>query len=474
MKNGDVVIVFDCGATNVRVMAINGKGEILASDSYPNNTQPDPFYPAYRIWDVNEIWGKMCKASQKVISRINKKDIIGVTVTTFGVDGTLFDKSGKMLYPVISWQCERTIPIMAGIDKYIPLNDLYKECGVLPFTFNTINKLIWFVEQKPDIVEKSYMFLFMSSIFSYFLTGEMINDTSMSGTSMLTNLTTRGFSKNIIGKINFPFEKLGTPVEAGTITGKINEKASQATGIPAGIPFVATGHDTQFAIFGSGAEKNQPVLSSGTWEILMVRSEAFRSEKEQLQMGITTELDTRPGLFNIGNQWIASGILEWTRRNLFNDIKEDVFEIMISKAEKVPSGCNGVSIVPKFYEELKGQPGGQILGLTMESTRDEIYRAMLEALSKRLVTGKKALETAGGFKTESILCVGGGSKNRLWNQLRADFTGVPLKIIDQKETTVLGASLFVQAACGNASSPEEARSAIDYHTEIIEPAPRIF
>ena len=53
--------------------------------------------------------------------------------------------------------------------------------------------------------------------------------------------------------------------------------------------------------------------------------------------------------------------------------------------------------------------------------------------------------------------------------VRADFTGVPLKIIDQKETTVLGASLFVQAACGNASSPEEASSAIDYKTEIIEP-----
>jgi L-fuculokinase len=57
----------------------------------------------------------------------------------------------------------------------------------------------------------------------------------------------------------------------------------------------------------------------------------------------------------------------------------------------------------------------------------------------------------------------------LWNRLRADFTGIPLKIIGQKETTVLGASLFVQAACGNYTSPEEARSAIDYKIEIIEP-----
>lgn len=469
MQKGDIVIVFDCGATNVRAIAINSKGEILASESYPNNTRPDPFYPAYRIWDINEIWEKMCRASQKVINQISKNRIAGVTVTTFGVDGTLFDRSGKMLYPVISWQCERTNPIMANIDKYIPLHDLYRECGVLPFTFNTVNKLIWFVEQKPEIVEKSCRFLFMPSIFSFLLTGEMVNDTTMSGTSMLTNLSTRGFSENIINKINFPIEKIGTPVEAGTITGKINAKASAETTIPEGIPVVATGHDTQFAIFGSGAEKNQPVLSSGTWEILMVRSEGFRSGKEQLNMGITTELDSRPGLYNIGNQWVASGILEWARKNLYGDIKDDVYEVMISEAEKVPYGCNGVKVIPKFYEELKGKPGGQILGLTMESTRDEIYRAMLEALSERLVEGKRALENAGGFKTESILCVGGGSKNRLWNKLRADYTGVPLKIFDHKEITVLGASLFVQAACGNAASPEEARSAIGYKTEIIEP-----
>jgi L-fuculokinase len=469
MPKRDIVIVFDCGATNVRTVAIDSKGVILATESFPNNAQPDPFYPLFRIWDVNEIWDKMCRASRSVISRVPKKRIAGVTVTTFGVDGTLFDSTGKMLYPVISWHCERTNPIMAQIGKYIPLEDLYKECGVLPFTFNTINKLIWFSEQKPELIEKSHLFLFMPSIFSYFLTGEMVNDITMAGTSMLTTLSERGFSENILNRISFPFQKTGVPAEPGTITGKITKQASSQTSIPEGIPVVATGHDTQFAVYGSGAEINQPVLSSGTWEILMVRSEGFRAGRDQLGLGITTEFDSKPGLYNIGNQWIASGILEWARKNFFNDINENVYEAMITGAEKVPHGCNGVRVVPKFYEELSGKPGGQILGLTMESTRDDIYRAMLEALSERLAEGKKALEEAGGFRTESIICVGGGSKNRLWNQLRADFTGVPLKIIDQKETTVLGASLFVQAACGNASSPEAAREAIDYKIEIVYP-----
>ncbi len=469
MSRGNIVIVFDCGATNVRVAALNEKGEVMASESLPNNTSPDPFYTGGRIWDADQIWNKMCMACRKVIATVGKNDIIGITITTFGVDGTLFDRNGRMLYPVISWQCERTTPIMQNIGRYIPVEQLYSEAGVLPFNFNTINKLIWFRENMPDLINKAYIFLFMPSIFILRLTGEMVNDMSMAGTSMLMNQRGRTFSSLILQKIGFPAEKLGTPVDPGTIVGNITSSAAEETGLPAGVPVVATGHDTQFALFGSGAGINQPVLSSGTWEILMVRAHSFKAGKEQLEKGITTELDPVPGLFNIGNQWIASGMLEWARRTLYPDVKENVYEVMIEGASKVPPGSRGIKVIPRFYEELKGKPGGQILGLTMDSTRDEIYRAMLEALSERLREGKEALETAGGFHTDSILCVGGGSRNHLWNQLRADFTGVPVKVIDKTETTVLGASMFVQSAAGNAASPIEALSKVKFHTEIFYP-----
>ncbi len=129
---------------------------------------------------------------------------------------------------------------MADIGKYIPLANLYKECGVLPFTFNTINKLIWFAQQKPELIEKSHRFLFMPSIFTWFLTGEMVNDATMAGTSMLTTLSTRRFSPTINKKIGFPSEKFGEIAEPGTITGMVHSKASSETGIPAGVPVVAT------------------------------------------------------------------------------------------------------------------------------------------------------------------------------------------------------------------------------------------
>ncbi len=439
-----ISIVFDCGATNVRAVAINESGSVLASKSYPNNTQADPEYPEYRIWDVNEIWDKMCSASLEILANIPASDIAGVTVTTFGVDGALVDKTGKILYPMISWQCDRTTPIMAGISKYLPLEELYKESALQPFNFNTINKIIWLKENKASLLQKAYRFLFAPSLFRMFLSGEMINGTTMAGTSMMTAKRDRKFSDKILASVGITADLFGPLAEAGEITGEVSAKAALQTGLPEGLPVIATGHDTQFAVYGSGAGINQPVLSSGTWEVLMVRSDSFIANEEQLQQNITTELDPVDGYFNIGNQWIASGMLEWASRTFFNELGNNPYKDMISGAEKIAPGSNGVRVIPGFYEEFEGKGGGQISGLTMNTSRYEIYRAMLEALSLKLRKGILALEKAGGFSANSILCVGGGSKNQLWNQIRADITGLEIKAINQKETTVLGASLFVQ------------------------------
>ena len=165
-----VVLVLDCGATNVRAIAIGETGAIKAVHSVPNSTCSDPDYPEYRIWDVDEIWDKFKTCIGFVLKNIRKPDVTAITVTAFGVDGAPYKRSGKMLYPVISWQCERTHPVMENIGKYIPLSDLFRINGVQPFGFNTINKVIWLKENRPEILEEMDHFLFMPSIFLYLLT----------------------------------------------------------------------------------------------------------------------------------------------------------------------------------------------------------------------------------------------------------------------------------------------------------------
>lgn len=455
-----LAIIFDCGATNVRVVAINAKGEIEALQSYPNQTDTDPNLPEGRIWDIEAIWNKLARACKTVVSQIDTKRIVGVATTTFGVDGTFVDAQGKVLYPVISWQCPRTIPVLENIDKYISINELYTESGVYPYNFNTINKLIWFKENHPEIIDQADVFLFMPSLLNMKLTGNKCNDNTMLGTSMLTNQTNQTLSEKTLGKLGlspYIFGKIGN---SGDKAGYVTALAAQETGLPEGVPVYLAGHDTQFAIIGSGASVNQPVLSSGTWEILMTRSQKATSTQRELDLGITTEFDAEKHVYNIGVNYVASGILEWIKNNFYANLSgAECYETMIREAEEIPEGAEGVRLNPNFYA-TQGVSGGSIEGLTLNTTRGHIYRAGLEALAHRLKEALTSIEKAGNFKAESIICVGGGSKNALWNQIRADVCGIPIKVIEQKETTVLGASFYVFVAAGVFSSVAQAQQIV--------------
>lgn len=455
-----LAIIFDCGATNVRVVAIDAQGKIEAQQSYPNQTDIDPNFPEGRIWNLDVIWNKLVRACKAVTSQIDPQRIVGVTTTTFGVDGTFVDAQGNLLYPVISWQCSRTVPILENIDKYLSKSELYSESGVYPYNFNTINKLIWFKENHPEIINKAETFLFMPSLLNMKLTGLKCNDNTMIGTSMLANQSSQNLSKKIFEKLQLSPDIFGRIGNSGDVAGKVIASASQQTGLPEGVPVYLAGHDTQFAIIGSGADVNQPVLSSGTWEILMTRSEKITTSSQEMDLGITTEFDAEKGKYNIGVNYVASGILEWIKNNFYGNLSgSECYEAMIREAEQIPQGAEGVRLNPNFYA-TQGVSGGSIEGLTLNTTRGHIYRAGLEALANKLKEALVSIEKAGKFKAESIICVGGGSKNTLWNQIRADVCGIPIKVIEQKETTVLGASFYVFTSAGVFSSIKEAQKIV--------------
>lgn len=466
----DIAVVFDCGATNVRVIAMNTKGEILSCCSMANETDEDPYYEGGRIWDLDKLWGKLCKASRKVTSEIDVNQVVGVTVTTFGVDGAFVDVDGQMLYPIISWQCDRTQPIMAAIDRYVPLEKLYRDSGVYPYAFNTINKMVWFRENRPEVMDKAHRFLFIPSLLINKLSGVFKNDTTMMGTSMMANILERVFSEEILAALGLENSIFGEISEPGEQVGEITNEASELTGLLSGTPVFLAGHDTQFAILGSGAKWNEPVLSSGTWEILMVRSLQFQSGEEELKQNITTELDAEKGGYNIGQNWLGSGVLEWFSKYFYPELSgNELYETMIEEAEKIEPSDLKIMINPAFYDDGTSGKGGTIMGLTIETKRQHIYRAFLEGLAFRLRESLDALEQVGQFKAPKIICVGGGSKNRLWNKLRADVCNVPIQLIDQKETTVLGAAMIVFKGAGVFDSIDLALQNVHLNNQLIHP-----
>ena len=461
-----VVLVLDCGATNLRAIAVDINGKVVARASEPNTTVPDPDRPDWHDWPLESIIDKLARSARQVTAEIGANRVRAVTVTTFGVDGTLLDADEKPLCPVISWKCPRTQDAQRHMARYIDPDEAVRITGVGHFAFNTLNKFIWFRENRPELLAKARHFLFISSLITHRLTGRLTNDATMVGTSQMAELRTQSFSEAILTALDVDKSLFAETVFPGEVIAPLLPDAADALGLPSGVPVVSAGHDTQFAIFGAGATRNQPVLSSGTWEILMARSDSI----DLLRVGasaasFTCEWDVLKGHYNPGVQYLASAVVEWIGRTMFGEIAgAERYRTMIDEAEAAGPNPLGIAVDPDFLEG-----GGAITGLSLDVGRGAIFRAALEGLVARLKTGLSVLENAGGFTAEALTLVGGGARNPLWTQMKADALGIPIRTLDEAETTVLGAAMFAMAGAGLYPSAEDARAAFDLTYATVTP-----
>lgn len=107
-------------------------------------------------------------------------------------------------------------------------------------------------------------------------------------------------------------------------------------------------------------------------------------------------------------------------------------------------------------------------GVTLNTTRGHFYRAALEGLSDQLA---QHLQTPKNrrLQGERAAAGGGGSRNALWNQIKANRLGIPIKVLDDAETTVAGAAMFGWYGVGEFSSPEQARAQVAYRYRYFWP-----
>ena len=457
-----LALIFDCGATNIRTIAVSESGELIASHHIANETTQGRESPDYHIWDIDKIWADLLVCAKNTLAKLPEKgysnsDIISIGVTTFGVDGAVFNTKLEQQYPMISWKCPRTNTQMAELPNRIDIDALYKRNGVGRFSFNTLYKLLWLKEEKEEVFSNFDYFLFISSILNYRLTGQVTTDRTMAGTSMMTDLTDGSWDAEILSLLQLETEQFPKMVNAGEIIGALTEEVAHQLHLPHLPKVISCGHDTQFALFGSGAKLNQPVLSSGTWEILMARTQQAKPDCRYIESGLTTEFDAISGMFNPGVQWLGSGILEQLKESMFADIKDspDYYTTIIRLASEVEAGCDGISF--SDLVKVDTQIPLNIQDVATNKNRFQIYRSALEYLALKLKDGLDILHEVSNSKADSIICVGGGSRNQLWNQIRADVLGIPIDVVDMPETTVLGAAMFAFAGVGYFNSAEEAQ-----------------
>ena len=98
---------------------------------------------------------------------------------------------------------------------------------------------------------------------------------------------------------------------------------------------------------------------------------------------------------------------------------------------------------------------GMLLGQTLHTTSEEIYRALIEATGFGALVIIDRIEEYGVKVREVVNCGGLAVKNSLMMQIYADITGRPMKISRSGQTPALGAAIFASVAAGKKSGGED-------------------
>jgi L-ribulokinase len=119
---------------------------------------------------------------------------------------------------------------------------------------------------------------------------------------------------------------------------------------------------------------------------------------------------------------------------------------------------------------------GLLLGATLATKPEEIYRALIEATAYGTRVIVEAFQDNGVPIHELVACGGLPEKNRLLMQIYADVTGCPFKVSASKQTPALGSAMFGAVAAGAAlggydSIYEAAQHMAQLKDEVFIPIP---
>jgi sugar (pentulose or hexulose) kinase len=161
----------------------------------------------------------------------------------------------------------------------------------------------------------------------------------------------------------------------------------------------------------------------------------------------------------------AGMVLRWFRDEFCREESQiasrehkDVYELMTSLAEKVPPGSDGLIMLPHLMgagsPEFDIRVKGVFAGITPRMSKGHFIRAIMEAVANMV---KKNLDPMMNFglKFHEIRALGGGSESDLWNQIKADITGIPYVTIHSSEAACSGAAILAGVGCKVFSSIED-------------------
>jgi xylulokinase len=291
----------------------------------------------------------------------------------------------------------------------------------------------------------------LEDYFIFRLTSRFVTDLSLQTSSLLLEINQKQWWGEMLAYLGISEENLGMLVESGQIIAPIQNTVAHSLGLSTSTLVVSGGMDQALGAVGAGniAPGMVSEMTGGALALMATLNTPYFQPERKLPC----QYHAVPGAYCLMPFGTTGGMaLKWFRDEFFGmesanerAHQRDPYDLMTELAGTVQPGCDGLVMLPHlegaYCPEFNPAARAVFFGATLRHTRAHFIRSILEAVSFMLKRNIELLEST-GMRISEVRSLGGGARNPLWLQIKADVLQKPILTIQAEETACLGAAML--------------------------------
>ena len=466
---------YDIGSSSVKGSLVDAQtGQCVAQASYPKTEAP--ISAPQRGWaeqNPEDWWEYVKNVTSQLLydTRIASEDIIAIGISYQMHGLVVVDRDQQVLRPSIIWCDSRAVPL--GEEAFHALGEQYCLEHLLNSPGNfTAAKLAWVKRNQPELFERIDKIMLPGDYIAMRLSCQAVTTASGLSEGIFWDFKSDSVSQALLDYYGIDPSMVSTVKPTFGMQGIVSAQAAAETGLAQGTPITyRAGDQPNNALSLNVFEPGEIASTAGTSGVVYgvlgeVNHDPLSRVNPFAHVNHTAQAPRLGVLLCIN----GTGILNsWMRHNVA-DPGMDYNEMNVL-AQKVPIGCDGLSVIPfgngaeRMLENR--QPGCSMHGIDFnQHGRAHLMRAAQEGIVFSFMYGIEIMEQMG----MTVDRIRAGHANMflspLFRQTLASVSGAPIELYDTDGS--VGAARGAGIGAGIYANHHEAFAALQ-QLDVIEP-----
>lgn len=453
MGQHPLILAIDQGTTSSRAIVFSRDGRVQAAEQ-KEYTQSFP-QEGWVEQDAMALWADTLEVCRAALKKSNGTTPQAIGITNQRETVVVWEReTGKPIYNAIVWQDRRTEQWCKQLRADGHETDIHSKTGLRIDSYFSATKIAWILQNvKGARKQAEARKLAAGTVDTYLLwhlTKGRVHATDATNASrtLLFNTVTQQWDDDLLALFGIPRALL--PEVHDTIS---DFGVSDAEWFGSEIPVCAMVGDQQSAAVG------QACFKPGMWKstygtgcfVLMHTGQNKVESHNKLLSTVATRLDGKVEYALEGSIFVAGAAIKWLR----DQMGLIAHAADTAKAAQSVESTGGVYVVPAFAglgaPYWDAQARGAVVGMTLDTRKEHIIRATLEAVAyqtRDLLSAFRA-DMQGTNVQAGVLRVDGGMVANDWFcQFLSDTLDLPVERPKVIETTALGAAYLAGMGAG--------------------------